>query len=219
MDFLRKADLPSKWANALCEDTMIYRHVSRLGKQIVFVPSVFMANNESTRISSFFGWSHRQLLVAVLYHPSWAWLTLIAMALFSGLTISLSALVVGVWRGAAFPVVLSVTGLTAHSTSLIVLLLWLDRTVARLQAERGESLPTSGGWAHVAMIPLAISVNLVLYAGSWLRVIFARRVHWRGINYQLGFWALSTREVRRLNYQVFAQPPSPAVAQAPVESL
>lgn len=197
--FLEEAKLPEKWGRAFCEDTMLRREAGRLGKKVVFEPTLLIPNGEDCSPGDFLSWCSRQLLTARLYHPAW---TLVSghAVLAAGLPAAaiVAAVVyaaIGDWAiaGGYF---LTLAILVLGNASLVER---IYRLVASLFRRMGRPL-RERSLGEVLFQGCMTGISPLLYLIAYLRSLFVRRVSWRGIEYDIrGPW-----DVRMLEYRPYA---------------
>lgn len=180
---LRRCNLPERWANAFCEDTMLFGILRRHGYRLVFVPSLMMVNRESIDLPGFFRWMRRQLLAARLYHPSW-WAVVghgVVFSLVPALLLVLFAL--ALCRGEWAPGLWSGGGLAVYLASILLQLAPVEIAVRRIVRARGESTSWLNLKTLAGALPALICTQIVHAAGlvsvSWLRTVEWRRVIYR----------------------------------------
>ena len=195
---LRQSGLLDRWAHGFCEDTMLFAELKQRGQRIVFVPSLIMLNRESCHVSGFFNWVRRQLLTARLYHPGWPAVVLhgllTTLVLFAGLL----GFAASVFWGTSTETTWLATGLLVYLTVMHGMLVFLERRVHAVFAARSvtTSWITTRTWLWMI---LAIPLTQFLYAAALLSVLFVRRIHWRGITYQID----GPRDIRMIEYRPF----------------
>lgn len=201
-EVFRRSELRHRWANAFCEDTMMFRALRELGLRVEFVPSLMMVNRETCDLPGYFGWVKRQLLTARLYHPRW--LAVLAhgisttLLLGAGVGLMLAALVARDW--AAF--YWAGGGMGGYLAAMVLLLLSMEIPVRQLVLDRGEPTRWLGFWRALQLVA-AIPLTQVVYPLALLSVLAVREVSWRGIRYRIGGpWA-----IRRLSYSPYLAEP------------
>lgn len=195
---IREANLIQLWGQALCEDTMLRRQLGRIGRRVQFVPSLMMVNREDCTLSDLVPWISRQLLTARLYHPYWY------AVVFHGLT-SMGLLILGCvlvgWlliSGAWVAASIAAAAVTFYQLAVASLLPWIDSAVRYRACMQGEDSSNS-----LVANPLRIVVAIVLTQGVYfwalMKCIFARKISWRGIQYQIDSrWQIRMLAYRRL---------------------
>ncbi|WP_404310714.1 glycosyltransferase [Neorhodopirellula lusitana] len=177
-------DLEAHWGAGLSEDTMLTRLLRQHGMRQRFVPSVIMVNQEDCTVSEMMGWIKRQLLVARLYHPSWP-LTVVhgflsALVPLSCLIASAGFALTGQWFSA---VGLGVSWLMYQLTVWLMVSIGLGLVDHKLAMIRNEPKRVSQQLI-LGLIPAVVIVQL-LYPFALISAMFAKRVHWRGMEYQI----------------------------------
>jgi hypothetical protein len=195
-EIFRRSDLLERWANAFCEDTMLKRHLARLGLKVVFVPSLMMVNRENCDISGYLGWGRRQLLTARLYHPAWPAVLGHGAVTFLGpvfaLGLAVYAAIEGNWEAAAW----AGGGLVGYELAFVPLAILSEAVVRRIVRARGE--PTQWlSFITVMKAMVAIPLTQLVYAAALTSAQCLRRVDWRGVWYRIdGPWRIRLIEYR-----------------------
>jgi Glycosyltransferase like family 2 len=185
---IERADLPAKWRNAFCEDTMLFRMLRKQGLRQVFVPSLMMVNRESCDLSGFCRWVSRQLLTARLYHPGWPVVVLHGLGSSILPLITLGVLLAALVRQEYAAVAWSLAALVLFELGSMLVLVAYEGAMRRAVAQRGESTRwlTPAGFV---LFPLAVIATQMVYPVTLLRAMLVRKVEWRGVNYRIdGPW-------------------------------
>jgi hypothetical protein len=184
LSVVRRSDLLERWAHALCEDTMLYSVLRRMGYQVAFVPSLMMVNREGCDLGNFYRWVRRQLLTARLYHPAWG------LVVAHGLSVSLAQMMGLVALGAAavvrdgYAVAWLAAGMGLYWGIMAGLLAAIESGVHHSTQARGESFagPRIG---NVPRVFGAMLLTQAVYAAALVSALFLRIVDWRGIRYRV----------------------------------
>ena len=195
---LRRFDHARHWGRALCEDTMLYGAMWRLGLKVAFVPSLIMVNREGGDVAGIFRWVARQLLTARLYHPRWILVLLhgvnTSLAMLVAAVLGLVAVLAGQWQAAAW----AGGGLVAYLAAMPLLLLPMELAVRRIVRARGEPTRWFTPWTAVRA-GLGIVVTQVLYTVALTWAVFMRNVTWRGVSYRIG----GSWKIRLIDYRPY----------------
>ncbi len=208
---LRESDLLEKWRESLAEDVLVYGAIQRAGYSMAFVPSAIMVNRETCRVSGFFRWVQRQVLLGRLYH--FAWPLMLAHGLLTTLILAAATVTLpvsaansdwtsAVWLGG---------GLIGYGAAMSLLVWLMERGVRHVV--RHENQPI--GWFSRAALfksVLAIPLTQIVYAGALLKATFIRRVEWRGVWYRID----GRRQIRLVEYTPFVPAAQPAESAASV---
>ncbi|NQU20150.1 MAG: glycosyltransferase family 2 protein [Candidatus Nealsonbacteria bacterium] len=184
-DVLRRSDLLDRWGRAFCEDTMVYSSLRKLGMKVAFVPSLMMVNREACSVSSFYHWVRRQLLAARLYHPGWPAVvvhcigTALLQVAVAGLL--LAAVLSAQWHAAAW----FAAGLACYWGPMPLLLCGMEACVRRIVHARGEPTGWLAGCAWLRLLA-ALPLTQSVYPVALISALLVRKVHWRGVFYQIG---------------------------------
>lgn len=195
---VRQAKLLDLWAHSLSDDALVYDALRKHSWRVAFVPSLIMVNRELIRLDDLKRWLRRQLLMARLYHPRWAFVlahalvvTLVPAALLGAL---LAASIAENWTA----VVWTGTGLGAHLAGSLLLIGLAERMVRGWVCSRGEST----AWLTprvLATAPAALFLAQMVYAIAVFGSLTLRIVEWRQVCYRVdGPW-----EIQLLEYQPY----------------
>ncbi len=193
---LRKSDLLDRWANAFCEDTMLFKVLGRQGLRVAFVPSLMMVNREVCGLANFYRWVQRQLLTARLYHPHWV--AVVGYGVITSLApaMALGLVLWGLWTDQPQTTAWAGGGLACYLAAMVPLLAILEASVRPIVRSRGESTD----WLSVgtaAKLLVAVPVTQVVYAAVLVSTILVRTVEWRGVSYRVdGPWNIRLIEYR-----------------------
>jgi cellulose synthase/poly-beta-1,6-N-acetylglucosamine synthase-like glycosyltransferase len=175
-DFRKLGVAERYWANTVSDDYALTRAVREAGGKIAFEPRCLVASREESSLREFLRWSTRQIIITRIY-AAHLWRLGLATYLFYCATLTLGL------------IVLAMPGATAYQrvavavTLLAVLLLGAGKGYIRSLVAR-ELFPTEIGgrascyWLLSPLVPWIMLGNFVV-AG------FARRIEWRGTEYEL----------------------------------
>ncbi len=177
-------DLPSHWVNGLSEDTMLTSLLAKHSLRQQFVPTLVMVNREGCTIADLSRWITRQLLVARLYHSSWA-MTVVHAFLSALAPLScLTAAVVFFARSDTASATTLVGGVALFQVAMYTILvfgIWLvDRRLWQLRGQRAGLT-----WSIVLRLPAAMLLIQFLYPITVIAAMRATTVDWRGIQYRI----------------------------------
>lgn len=193
--FVRDSNYRERMRHALCEDTMLFDTLRKVGLKLRFVPSILMINRESIGLLSFFRFCRRQMLISNYHSQAGAiWMHgLMSSAFF---VVAGATTIIALLRGdfAMARTVGTIFGVFLASMALV--LPALECAVRRIARLRGETCePISLAKLPKIIFSLLVVTQLVYGAVVW-SLCRARRIEWRGIYYSLrGLW-----NVRRENY-------------------
>lgn len=206
--FVRDSNYRERMKHALCEDTMLFDTLRKVGLKLRFVPSILMINRESIGLVSFFRFCRRQMLISNYHSQAWAiWLHGLTSAAFYVVTlVSIFALLA---RGDFDNAKIVGAVWLAHLGSMAIVLPALDSAVRRIARLRGETIgPISLPQLLWIVVSLLIVTQLVYGAIVW-SLVRVTRIEWRGIHYRLrGIW-----NVHRENYAPYRSASAEEVAR------
>ncbi len=199
-EVLHKTGLLTKWEQAFCEDTMLYRILRLQGLQIEFVPSLMMLNREECTVRGFYRWGKRQLLNTRLYHPFW-WAIVVYSFAINLLPIWAGVQLEAVWLNEEWLSVAYLgTAIFINTASLPIFLFILETQVRAVIQARGEKLPRFSA-IKILKIVFAIPFTQIISTIALLSAMMMRKVNWRGIKYKInGPWNIKLVKYRPYNY-------------------
>lgn len=189
---IKQAQLDTKWASALCEDTMLTEQLGSIGKRVEFVPGLLMVNREDCTLRTFMPWVVRQLLTARLYHRAWPLVALHGICSALILLIGWSLVVGFLWSERIIQAGILGLAMIFFQIALVLLVLWIGRAVesslGRLGREPNWKRPSLLGWF------LGVTLTQWIYSLALLRCLFARSTSWRGVCYGIqGPWQVTMK--------------------------
>lgn len=180
---IQLCELLKNWSDAFCEDTMLTRILKAKGLRMVRVPTLVVANDESTTMTGTYQWIVRQLLTVRLYHRDWPLVLLHGAFLGMCMIAVLTAIVMLYWNGEP----------KLGSLLLVMLVLFEIAYVGLFAAIRSANLGAieSRGLEINNARPLgtvmpAILMTQLLYPAAVFTAATTKRVSWRGIDYAIG---------------------------------
>jgi hypothetical protein len=188
---LRSSNLRERWTKAGCEDVPLFAVLFKMGRRLVFVPSVLMSSREECTLAECLRFINRQFVWARLYHPVAWWggailYGITMLTLLASLALGLRAPFDGRWVPAA-ALVASAIGFVVIQALLLVI---LERLARRLMNGRAEAACRLG-LKLFAGIPLSQALTPLMF----LRSLFTREIGWRGITYDVrGPWNIHMRQ-------------------------
>lgn len=193
--FVRDSNYRERMKHALCEDTMLFDTLSKVGLKLKFVPSILMINRESIGLRSFFRFCRRQMLISNYHSQAWAiWLHGLTSSAYY--VVGLASLVVATAIGDTAAAKTIGAVFLVYLGSMALVLPALECAVRRIARLRGENIaPISLGqlwWITVSLL----AVTQIVYGAICWSLVRVTQIEWRGIHYRLrGIW-----NVHRENY-------------------
>ncbi|MFN6128494.1 MAG: glycosyltransferase [Planctomycetota bacterium] len=202
---IRAAKLDERWAQALCEDTMLSSQLAKIGKRVEFAPNLIMANREDCTVRSFLPWVTRQLLTARLYHRAWPLVVVHGIAsaaiLIAGWCWAFVLTGMGqAWHAASVAVVM-----TAFQLTLLLLVLWIGRAVESALAGAGRT----EAWDRPGFIRWiwVVTITQGVYSWALVRCLLSQSTNWRGIIYRVaGPWRITMERYQPYSESVGSVP-------------
>lgn len=178
-EVFEEAKVAEFWRGAVSDDFMMTRALRHAGRRIEFAPECLVASETRVGAAEFFEFANRQMILTRVYEPG-LWARAFAAHGLYSLTLLYAATVwiVAPQLAAMRMTVATLTFIAVLLVALRGLVRWLAATEA-LPEWRARLIEQS--WAWVALAPLVG----FFYAWSLLVAAFARRIHWRGITYQI----------------------------------
>lgn len=214
-----RIDAAAHLKGAFSDDGELTNAARDHGLRTYFVPQNVLLNPESIRLADFQRWMTRQLIAAsttgrqfvlVVAHAFAIAIAQIAALLCVSLEASLSSPSSGATESWYLdPLLLApLIAWLAYAGSSLLIIESLDRRVRSLLAAQGREAPAhASGWRW--RVAAAWVLVQFLFPAAVLAAMTARRVRWRGIEYQL----LGQRRIRMLGYAPYAS--SAAVRETP----
>jgi len=172
------------WSRSMVEDAPLTGRLAADGWSVAFVPSLLMPVRLQCDLASSRDFVKRQLLWTRLYHPHW-WIIVAHAAVTAAIwPVGVVVAATAATHGDAALSLRVVVEVAAYLLTLVVLFLWMERTVVRAAGGRAGF----GGWysptASLAL-PAAVLLAQALHTAAVLAATVARSVTWRGITYQI----------------------------------
>lgn len=193
--FVRDSNYRDRMRHALCEDTMLFDTLGKVGLKLRFVPSILMINRESIVMPSFFRFCRRQMLISNYHSQAWAiWLHGLTSSAFY--VVAASALVIALVRGDVESARTIGTIFGVFLASMALVLPMLELAVRRIARLRGETCPAIPPAKLLKITFTLLVVTQLVYGAVVWSLVRVTRIEWRGIYYRLrGLW-----NVHRENY-------------------
>lgn len=183
-NLLSDATLLGRWSASFCEDTLIEGELARQGMNVAIVPSLMMVNYERCTLPGFYNWVTRQLITTRLYHRAWKLVAGHGLATSVGLLLTMLFFVASLFVSHLPTVATLFFGLIGYEVLSISMLFGITWAARRVLREAGRPLQPWGGEMAV-MYVLALPVTQFFYALATVRCLMAKKIHWRGIAYQI----------------------------------
>lgn len=208
--FVRDSNYRERMKHALCEDTMLFDTLRKVGLKLKFVPSILMINRESIGLKSFFRFCRRQMLISNYHSQAWAiWLHGLTSSAYyvAALASLVAALALGDMPAAKTIGIM----FAVYMGSMAAVLPALECAVRRIARMRGEVVqPMSLIQLWWVVVALLTATQFVYGAVVW-SLVRVTQIEWRGIHYRLrGIW-----NVHRENYA----PYRPATAEETAQKV
>ena len=185
-DDLKRSGIVDRWRRALAVDAPIYNRWRDIGGKHQFIPSLIVVNREECSLGSCFTFIVRQLLWTRLYQPTLFWWAiifhafLVSIVLLLGTALIISSLALQAWNVLMW----SSLGMAGYWLAMGISLCLLENTVRQHSSRRGEST----SWIKfptLVKLLIAVPVTQFVHWLAVLKVIFLRRIDWRGVSYQI----------------------------------
>lgn len=196
--FVRDSNYRERMRHALCEDTMLFDTLRKVGLKLRFVPSILMINRESIGLRSFFRFCRRQMLISNYHSQAWAiWLHGLTSSAYY--VVALASLIAAIAFGDASSAKTIGSIFFVYLGSMALVLPALESAVRRIARMRGEViLPISLARLLWIVISLLAVTQFVYGVVCW-SLVRVTQIEWRGIHYRLrGIW-----NVHRENYATY----------------
>jgi len=195
---LRESNLLDFWSHCFCEDTSAYGTLRAHRRRLVFVPEVTQVNRETIALGSCYQFILRQLLCVRLHHVHWASIFLTNAGTFVALAVATGMLGFGLLTQAWDWVAASAGLIGGFTLGLFGALTLGEWSLKRIFENRGETFPAlSFTWR---IFPAGL-LTQVLSIQCMIRVLFLRRIRWRGVEYAIH----GPDNIRLLEYHPYVQ--------------
>jgi cellulose synthase/poly-beta-1,6-N-acetylglucosamine synthase-like glycosyltransferase len=194
---IMQSGLLDRWQRALCEDTMIAGALSEHGFVLRIVPSLVMISREDTSITGFVGWLKRQLLTLRLHNRAWGLVLAHAISISSVFFGSLIFVVGLAMTGHLYEASVLGLGVLAYQLANLVMLASIEWGTRIAAAERNVQMQ----WVSLSRLWVflqALFGTQLFYLYAAIAAHFARRISWRGIEYEI-----AAGKVRMIEYRPF----------------
>jgi len=203
-EIARHPEMIRSWRTAVSTDTVILRVVHMFNKRAEFVPSLMMINRETCRLSSFYTWVQRQMVVVRLYHKGWIPILTHGLLMVSLLVACFGLTFVAGARGDWTTAGLMLGALLGYWIGFVALFHSLEEQVRAVVQSRGEPVESPTAESVVTAF-LAVFITPWVYAAVLLKACFIRHVDWRGIGYELK----GPHDVRLVHYRPYVKADRP----------
>lgn len=197
---LEKSELLQCWGTSLSDDASLPECVKHAHGKVAFVPSLFMVNRETTSLATFLPWVTRQLFMMKTYHAQWRIIASQGFLITIPLTACFILFVVGLARQDLPVTLCNTASLVIYWLGVFCTLPFMERGIRRILRQRNEAIPA---WNFFSMLKtvLLVTATQFVYTLSLAKVFFIRRVHWRGVEYEV----LPGKKVHMIEYKPFQQ--------------
>jgi hypothetical protein len=183
------------------EEAAIQDAMRAAGLKSVLQPAAILLNSEPCTLRSCFGFVRRQLIWTRLYYPSWWQVVVGAVMAYLIFSATFIAACMAAFAGASV-----VAGVLAGVLLLELLISqWslerLHRSISRsVEASQGKQFPAFSKRTRLRML-IALPLALVVLAWAVISAAVARKVCWRGIQYQV----VPPDSIRMEKYRPYAE--------------
>jgi len=181
---VRRGEIPAAWQTSIVDDGPLGDCYNRLGLQRHFAPSLIMVNQENCSFAFARQWMTRMLLWSRLYERNYFLSVLHSLFSTTTMTVLFAVLVWSIvqqqWLIASFTAV----GLITSGILSVAALLAVRQVVVISQRYQGLSLPALSA-AQLFWLFWAVPITQWMYLDACLRALFAKKIRWRGVDYQV----------------------------------
>lgn len=181
---IRETGLAEAWSRALSVDNTVRQQLRKHGYRTAFVPTAILVNRESIRLPEYVTWVHRQMVGAKALKPGWGLIALHALTLLTVQLVCLILVVVAALSGDAAVAGVSLGGLAAFWSLSLVAAFLTDRAIRRAISSY-EDTPRWCPWSTILKMVPAVILTYATYSYVFMKSVFARRVTWRGVRYEI----------------------------------
>jgi hypothetical protein len=180
---LHEGGLLAQWRCCFVDDTGAAELIRRRGLRVCFVPAVTVVNRERTSLGAAARLASRQLLNGRLDLAGWPKMLAFNAVMAASLAMAAAWAAAGLASGDVTRAVWFAGLLALSAGGLASALAVAEAAIRRQTAQRGERLPPL---APLWRYPLATALTLAVQWWAVADAALARRVHWRGVDYDIG---------------------------------
>ena len=203
-EIARHPEMIRSWKTAVSTDTVILRVVHLFQKRAEFVPSLMMINRETCRLSSFYTWVQRQMVVVRLYHKGWVPIVTHGMLVVALLAACFGVVFTALGYGETRTAGILFGAMMGYWVGFVALFHALEEQVRAVVVARGEPVETPT-FESVVVAFLSVFITPWVYAAVLIKACFIRHVDWRGIGYELN----GPHDVRLVSYRPYVKADRP----------
>ncbi len=178
-------DLPKRWGQAFCEDTMLSSVLEKSNLKLIRVPNLICENMETTTMTGAYSWIVRQLVTVRLYHSRWSIVNLHGWATLSGSLIGPLAAVALYFLEDRMPFYAVCAAIVFYQVSNLVLLMLVQRINLKVIDRRAAINQQDRMPANIFMQLIAVLLVQYIHFWSCCTAQSLRRIRWRGIEYEI----------------------------------
>lgn len=186
--------LAGAWRHRFADDTAAADLLRRLGLRVCFVPELTIVNREAMSLGAVARFARRQVLNTRLDLAAWPLLLAFNVGMTLALALAVGAVAVGLATGDGARVGWYGGLLALHFGGLLSALGLAEYLIRRQARRRGGRLPAVPVWKYPVAVVLAVALQGYAIAAA----ACARRVRWRGVEYEV-----ERGRVRLLQYRPY----------------
>lgn len=180
-----KGQLLERWKKTFTDDVSLFSVIRKMGTRVMVTPSLLMLNRETCRLSAFYPWVKRQLMMAKLYHPKWGVVVAQAFLLSAPLIFAFILGLYGLWLGNGTLTAWSFGGFALYILGVLGAFVIMDGSVRKYLRIQGESVPRQTAYGLLKTM-ICIALTQVVYTFAICGVFRLKNIPWRGVWYRIG---------------------------------
>ncbi len=177
--------LLERWKYTFTDDVSLLSVIYGMGKRVMVTPSLLMLNRETCRLSAFYPWVKRQLMMAKLYHPKWGVVVGQAFFLSAPLGIVFALGLYGLRLGNGTLTAWSFGGFALYILGVLGAFVIMDGSVRKYLRTQGESVSRQTVRGLLKTM-ISIALTQIVYTFAICGVFRLKNIAWRGVWYRIG---------------------------------
>ncbi len=183
---LKRSGIVDRWRRALAVDAPIFNSWRNISGKRKFVPSLIVVNREECSVGPCFTFIVRQLLWTRLYQPAAFWWAIVLHALIvsSTLLLAVALITTSIILQSWTMLIWTSASIACYWLAMGFSLGMLENTVRHYSRQRGEFVR----WINPAILLkllIAVPATQFVHGAAVLKVLFLKRIDWRGVSYQI----------------------------------
>lgn len=202
MQDILDSGLEEIWSQSIVDDGPLKKTIYDIGMRIEFAPSLIMVNRESCTFGFTNRWVARMLTWSRLYEPTFFLSIIHAMFSNGVMLVNFAVLLLGILSGSIATFLIAAIALLASGWMCAKSYDVTRQCVIKSCELRGQTLAPLKHGRFLGVLA-TVAITHLVFGVACMRAIFASRISWREITYELK----SSNRIKRINYAPY-QPKS-----------